>query len=506
MPTYKEISGAQVITASGGALAHPAGVPIGPFGYNWAFSGVDPGTPCYVKQVTLGGDLSTQFFTMQTEPLDPVDTFTQMWSIGLQSTAVGGSVQTSAASPLGTVGGAVNTYLYDISNGTILVFWRTIPDDPTAHLQAVNPKDISLGQVPVVVGGFGGEYDYDISTGGIPSEYVIQVCGLGNNYFVLFEYNPGNGQQYYSIWYADNTSGVSLITSRTLWVTGPGYPAGFVCLGGYGAGKVWGYFAPAIANTIYIFLIEFTGTPPVLTAYGSPTSFVGANPPSVISSSVPYPIQAARRPTDNTKLDVWNGFQLYWEAIQHGSFPLDVSADEQRAYGGDCHSFFNTDTGGPFYAAATPTYLSDQTFMFNAVNGALTAGDAAVSFYPAPGIHSAGSGGIVGPGYGQQIQPGRSQLLFQSPSPFFLSEANNTFADGLGNAFVIAPVGPPFPSFDVWRFTAQDVTLSPCQAPPTRQKPRDDNLALGAVRQAGTAPGPSSVQHSKRVGVRGTYS
>jgi hypothetical protein len=43
-------------------------------------------------------------------------------------------------------------------------------------------------------------------------------------------------------------------------------------------------------------------------------------------------------------------------------------------------------------------------------------------------------------------------------------------------------------------------------APPTRQFPRDDNLALGTVRQADTGPGPSSVQFSKRTGVRGTYS
>jgi hypothetical protein len=43
--------------------------------------------------------------------------------------------------------------------------------------------------------------------------------------------------------------------------------------------------------------------------------------------------------------------------------------------------------------------------------------------------------------------------------------------------------------------------------PPTRQKPRDDNLALGSARQHGTGKGQSSsVQYSKRTGVRGTYS
>lgn len=42
-------------------------------------------------------------------------------------------------------------------------------------------------------------------------------------------------------------------------------------------------------------------------------------------------------------------------------------------------------------------------------------------------------------------------------------------------------------------------------APPIRQKPRDDNLALGAVRQAGTGPNqPTSYQYSVRQG-RNTY-
>lgn len=42
--------------------------------------------------------------------------------------------------------------------------------------------------------------------------------------------------------------------------------------------------------------------------------------------------------------------------------------------------------------------------------------------------------------------------------------------------------------------------------PPTRQKPRDDNLALGATRRPGTrGNAPKSVQHSYRRGTRGTY-
>jgi DNA-binding beta-propeller fold protein YncE len=43
-------------------------------------------------------------------------------------------------------------------------------------------------------------------------------------------------------------------------------------------------------------------------------------------------------------------------------------------------------------------------------------------------------------------------------------------------------------------------------APPTRQKPRDDNLALGAVRQRVGKGQPSSVQNSYRQGFAGTYS
>lgn len=42
--------------------------------------------------------------------------------------------------------------------------------------------------------------------------------------------------------------------------------------------------------------------------------------------------------------------------------------------------------------------------------------------------------------------------------------------------------------------------------PPTRQKPRDDNLSLGAARQRVGKGQPSSVQNSYRVGGRGTYS
>jgi YVTN family beta-propeller protein len=42
--------------------------------------------------------------------------------------------------------------------------------------------------------------------------------------------------------------------------------------------------------------------------------------------------------------------------------------------------------------------------------------------------------------------------------------------------------------------------------PPTRQKPRDDNLALGAPRQRVGASQPSSRQSSYRQGIKGTYS
>lgn len=44
------------------------------------------------------------------------------------------------------------------------------------------------------------------------------------------------------------------------------------------------------------------------------------------------------------------------------------------------------------------------------------------------------------------------------------------------------------------------------KAPPTRQKPRDDNLALGAVRQGAGKGRSSSVQNSNRQGTAGTYS
>lgn len=46
----------------------------------------------------------------------------------------------------------------------------------------------------------------------------------------------------------------------------------------------------------------------------------------------------------------------------------------------------------------------------------------------------------------------------------------------------------------------------PSGAPPTRQKPRDDNLALGAPRQRVGKGQPSSTQNSYRQGFAGTYS
>jgi hypothetical protein len=50
------------------------------------------------------------------------------------------------------------------------------------------------------------------------------------------------------------------------------------------------------------------------------------------------------------------------------------------------------------------------------------------------------------------------------------------------------------------------VPPTPVVPPATRIKPRDDNLALGAVRQTGIGNIPSSRQNSYRQGTRGTYS
>lgn len=50
------------------------------------------------------------------------------------------------------------------------------------------------------------------------------------------------------------------------------------------------------------------------------------------------------------------------------------------------------------------------------------------------------------------------------------------------------------------------IAIVPGGGTPTRQKPRDDNLGLGAVRQGPGKGRSSSVQNSNRQGTRGTYS
>jgi hypothetical protein len=62
-------------------------------------------------------------------------------------------------------------------------------------------------------------------------------------------------------------------------------------------------------------------------------------------------------------------------------------------------------------------------------------------------------------------------------------------------------LAPNFP-FQNTDFELTEIT-APTYTPPTRQYPRDDNLALGAVRQAGRS---TSLQNSIRQGSAGTYS
>jgi hypothetical protein len=79
--------------------------------------------------------------------------------------------------------------------------------------------------------------------------------------------------------------------------------------------------------------------------------------------------------------------------------------------------------------------------------------------------------------------------------------ASQPFSDG--NCFGFAVLGNVAIAVGNDNTSTHTIAWAYMSAPPTRQYPRDDNLALGAVRQSGRS---TSLQNSIRQGSAGTYS
>jgi hypothetical protein len=151
----------------------------------------------------------------------------------------------------------------------------------------------------------------------------------------------------------------------------------------------------------------------------------------------------------------------------------------------------NIERGAGFYDATTRSY--DLTFTDTIPGGYFPRGDLVVEFWANAGTDST---------------PPASETAGDVVT---VSESDAAVITSLTVALAAGPSGGSFvhqatqgSSANHW--VGFSLWLLSSTLPATRQKPRDDMLALGAPRQTGNGPGQaSSVQNSYRVGTRGTY-